>query len=91
MVENIVQVMKTIDKKNRLTLWALILFPENTGRILRSETKSDTFYAEIYVTCHPHSSWKHLAKQLYQQGQREAIEKTRDYLPLRGDNVMLML
>lgn len=84
-VENVVQVMKSVDKKNRLTLWAMILFPENTGRILRSDTKSDTFYAEIYVICHPHSSWKHLAKQLYQQGQIGAVEKIRDHLPLKGD------
>ena len=84
-VEDVVQVMKTVDKKSRLTSWALILFPENTGRILRCETKTDIFYAEIYVICHPHSSWKHLAKQLYQQGQIEAVEKIRDYLPLRGD------
>ena len=90
-VESVVQVMKAVDEKNRLSIWALILFSENTGRILRSETKSDTFYAEIYVICHPHSSWKHFAKQLYQQGQVGAVEKIRDHLPLRGDINALLI
>ena len=84
-VENVVQVMKATEIDKRLNLWALILFPENTAKILRGTARSDTYYAEIYVTCSPFSSWKHLAKQLYNQDQIQAVEKIQHHLPPRGE------
>ena len=41
-------------------------------------------YACYYVSCHPESSWTHLARRLYSEGEFAAVEKLKPFLPLRG-------
>ena len=40
--------------------------------------------ASYYVHCHPQSSWTHLARSLYSEGELAAVEKLKPFLPLRG-------
>ena len=40
--------------------------------------------ASYYVHCHPQSSWTHLVRRLYRQGEFAAVEKLKPFLPLRG-------
>jgi hypothetical protein len=40
---------------------------------------------DIYVNCHPHSSWERLARSLYRHHQVAAVEEVRSYLPPRGE------
>ena len=40
--------------------------------------------ASYYVHCHPQSSWTHLARSLYSEGEFAAVEKLKPFLPLRG-------
>jgi hypothetical protein len=41
-------------------------------------------YASYYVHCHPQSSWTHLARSLYSEGELAVVEKSKPFLPLRG-------
>ena len=40
--------------------------------------------SDIYVNCHPDSSWEHLARGLYEKVEAAAVEEVRSYLNPRG-------
>ena len=40
--------------------------------------------SDVYVNCHPESSWEHLTSRLYRAGQMTALDQARPFLPPRG-------
>ena len=40
--------------------------------------------ASYYIHNHPLSSWIHLARSLYSEGEFTAVDKLKPFLPLRG-------
>ena len=40
--------------------------------------------SDVYVNCHPESSWEHLTSQLYRAGETTMLDQARPFLPLRG-------
>ena len=40
--------------------------------------------SDVYVNCHPESSWEHLTSRLYRAGKMTALDQARPFLPPRG-------
>ena len=40
--------------------------------------------SDVYVNCHPESSWEHLTSWLYGADETAAVDQARPFLPPRG-------
>ena len=40
--------------------------------------------SDVYVNCHPESSWEHLTSRLYRADETAAVDQARPFLPPRG-------
>ena len=47
--------------------------------------------SDIYVNCHPESSWEYLTSVLYEEAEMTAVDQARPFLPFRGncDDIIL--
>ena len=93
-VDNVSHVMEKVEPK-----WRQPLLKEMMTDYIFDEIQSSGKYptaseveaaaVDIYVNCHPYSSWEHLAKSLYRHHQVAAVEEVRSYLPPRGEPDLL--
>ena len=95
-MENVTDVMEKVTEDRRRQVWQTVL--EMTchrvtrvymylDEIYRSHSsKREKTYAcsNIYVNCHPESSWEHLTLQLYKKDEMTAVGQARTFLPPRG-------
>ena len=49
-----------------------------------SEEEKTHACSDMYVNCHPESSWEHLTSLLYKEDEMTAVDKARPFLPPRG-------
>ena len=84
--------MEKVEPKERQpVLKEMIVFDSVFDAIQSSENYSTASEVEaaavdIYVNCHPYSSWEGLAKSLYRHHQVAAVEEVRSHLPPRGQS-----
>ena len=99
-VENVTDVMEKITEDRRRQVWQTVLRIidhygyEQKARVNiyfdkiysshSSEGEKTHAYSDMYVNCHPESSWEHLTSHLYKEDEVTAIEQARTFLPPRG-------
>ena len=49
-----------------------------------SEKEKTHACSDVYVNCHPESSWEHLTSLLYKNDELSAVDQARPFLPPRG-------
>ena len=87
-VENMNRIMSKVDKE-REKVYERVLFYEARMKIQEqyfTVSEREVAYVDVYVKCHPSSSWQHLAKVLYRHHHVAAVEEVRSYLPPRGES-----
>ena len=85
-VENVGQVTEKVELKLKMQVWNDVLQCEDIENISHRKCSfKKEECADIYVNCHPHSSWELLAKALYEHHQLAAVDEVRSYLPPRGE------
>ena len=90
-VDNVTGVMEKVTDGGREEVWGECLRGRFGGSLfvdIKSKCSSEKELLhtcpDIYVNCHPHSSWEHLACGLYQKVETAAVEEVRSYLNPRG-------
>ena len=68
------------------------LLPPSDPEILKeiysshsSEKEKTHACSDVYVNCHPESSWEHLTSRLYEKDEMTAVDQARPFLPPRGN------
>ena len=86
-VDNVTGVMEKVTDVGREKVWRWFLgddlFVDISSRC-SSEKELLHTCSDIYVNCHPDSSWEYLADGLYQKVETAAVEEVRSYLNPRG-------
>ena len=49
-----------------------------------TEEEKNHTCSDVYVNCHPESSWEHLTSRLYRADETAAVDQARPFLPPRG-------
>ena len=49
-----------------------------------SEKEKTHACSDVYVSCHPESSWEHLTSLLYEEDELTAVDQARPFMPPRG-------
>ena len=97
-VENVGGVMEKVVVYKRRQLWERIIgkeenlsIPNLTLEIVddiyrshSSEKENTHACSDVYVNCHPESSWEHLTSRLYEEDEMTAVDQARPFLPPRG-------
>ena len=88
-VDNVSLVMKKVEPKQRQQVLEDVIAVSDAIRGIKRTFYNDlervTAYVDVYVNCHPSSSWEVLAKKLYHHQQGSAVEEVKSYLPPRGE------
>ena len=86
-VDNVSHIMEKVEPNVKMQVWDdaswVTLVSEKTKRPIISLKEDE--HADLYVNCHPHSSWELFAGSLYLHHQMIAVEEVRSYLPPRGE------
>ena len=93
-MENITGVMKKVtDGISKEVLSRLIGEDLLEGISSKCSTENELIHAcaDIYVNCHPFSSWEKFATQLYSKEQTAAVEAVRSYLSPRGRCTLVVM
>ena len=80
-VKNVTDVMEKVTVNKRRQVWERVL--EIYSSHSSEEEKTHTF-SDVYVNCHPESSWEHLTSLLYKEDEMTAVDQARSFLPPRG-------
>ena len=87
-VDNVSRIMEKVEPNvKRMQVWNDASWvTDSMGKRVRPiiSLKEDE-RADLYVNCHPRSSWEHFAGSLYHHHQMIAVEEVRSYLPPRGE------
>ena len=88
-VDNVSLLVKKVELKQRQQVWEDVFVTSRViDRIKRkshNDLERETAYVDVYVNCHPSSSWEDLAVKLYRHQQVAAVEEVKSYLPPRGE------
>ena len=90
-VDNVSHIMEKVEPKERqqilIEMVVDIIFNEiwSSGQY-STALEVEAAAVDIYVNCHPLSSWEELARSLYYHHQVAAVEEVRSYLPPRGQS-----
>ena len=88
-VDNVSVVMEKVEPKQRQQVWKDVIVVSSVideiKRISHNDLERETAYVDVYVNCHPFSSWEDLARKLYRHQQGSAVEEVKSYLPPRGE------
>ena len=89
-VDNVSHIMEKVEPKERQPLLKEMIIDSLFDEIQSSgkyptALEVEAAAVDIYVNCHPYSSWERLAKSLYRRHQVAAVEEVRSYLPPRGE------
>ena len=88
-VENMNRVMAKVEPKERESVYGEVNYTSVFYKIQEqysTDSEREVAYVDVYVNCHPSSSWHDLAKALYQHHHVAAVEEVRLYLPPRGES-----
>ena len=90
-VDNVSHIMEKVEPKQRQQILKEMVIDRIFDEIQSSGQYSTALELEaaavdIYVNCHPRSSWEELARRLYCHHQVAAVEEVRSYLPPRGES-----
>jgi hypothetical protein len=87
-VDNVRRIMEKVDPKVKIQVWNDVswITVDVERRVRPNMCWKEKECADLYVNCHLHSSWEHLAGSLYHHHQVAAIEEVRQYLPPRGES-----
>ena len=103
-VENVIDVMEKVTEDRRRQVWETVLKImyygyEQTTRVYAyfdeiyrshsSEREKTHACSDMYVNCHPESSWEHLTSHLYKEDEMTAVEQARTFLPPRGKSIIV--
>ena len=103
-VENVTDVMEKIAEDRRRQVWDIVLeivygYKEET-RVYMSSMRFTTAIpvkerrhacSDMYVNCHPDSSWENLTSQLYKEDEMTAVGQAMTFLPPRGKSILLII
>ena len=89
-VDSVSHVMEKVEPKQRQQIFKDVLLSDIFDEIRSSGQYSTALEVaaaavDMYVNCHPQSSWEKLARSLYYHHQVAAVEEVRSYLPPRGE------
>ena len=104
-VENVSDVIEKVTEDRRRKVWETVLEivyyddSEQTTRVYAyfdeiysshsSEREKTHACSDMYVNCHPVSSWEHLTSHLYEEDEMTAVEQARTFLPPRGKSIIV--
>ena len=88
-VENMIEVIENVAVHKRKTWFMQEIVPHPLlGEIFQTEYSTEEEriygYAHLYVNCHPHSSWTHLCKMLYEENEMAAARKAKMFIQQTG-------
>jgi hypothetical protein len=89
-VENVTDVIEKVTEDRRRQVWEKVLridgyVDEMYGSHSSEKEKTmSNACSDVYVDCHPESSWEHLTSLLYKQDEMTAVDRARTFLPPRG-------
>ena len=83
-VDNVSHIMEKVEPKERQQVLKEIIIHDIFEKY-STDLEKDAAAVDIYINCHPFSSWGHLASSLYCHHQVAAVEEVRSYLPPRGE------
>jgi hypothetical protein len=89
-VENVAGVMEKATVERRKEVWSRWdIVPgrqlEEIYQKYSTEEQRIHACADIYVNCHPDSSWTHLCKGLYVENEMTAARKAKTFIPQTGE------
>ena len=103
-MENVADVMEKVTEDRRRQVWETVLeikdhygFEQATRVYIyldeiysshSSEREKTRACSDMYINCHPESSWEHLTSQLYKEDEVTAVEQARTFLPPRGKSIV---
>ena len=88
-VENFVGVMENVAVERRKWVWysrGIVPDPlsEEIHRKYPTEEQRVHACADVYVNCHPDSSWRDLCQRLYLENEMTAARKAKTFIPQTG-------
>ena len=95
-VDNLVGVMEkvTSDKERRKEVWRKVLewdgftpysYIDEVYRKYTTEKEQTNVLADVYINSTPYSSWHHLVKTLYKEGELAAAKEAKSFLEQNGE------
>ena len=89
-VENVIGVMDNVAVKRRKWVWFerdIIPCPQLEEIYQKYSTEEERVHAraDVYVNCHPESSWTHLCQRLYLMKEITAARKAKTFIPQTGE------
>ena len=94
-VDSVTDVMEKVTVDKRRQVWMKVVGLGGSSHIEEiynthsSEKQKTHACSDMYVNCHPESSWEHLASRLYQEDAMVAVGQARLFLPPRGKQKLL--
>ena len=83
-VENVVGVMEKVVVERRKEVWSLGGIVQEIYQKYSTEEQRIHACADIYVNCHPDSSWIDLCEGLYGENEMTAAKKAKTFIPQTG-------
>ena len=89
-VKNVIGVMENVAVERRKEIWSIrVIVPhpqlEEIYRKYSTEEQRIHACADVYVNCHPVSSWTHLCQMLYWEKEMIAARKAKTFIPQTGE------
>ena len=86
-MENVTGVMESVAVERRKELWSKWGIVPDPQREEKYSTEEQRIHAcaDIYVNCHPESSWTHLCQRLYWENEVTAVRKAKTFIPQTGE------
>ena len=89
-MENVVEVMEKVAVERRKEVWSwvdIVPGPQLEEIYQKYSTEEQRIHAcaDIYVNCHPDSSWTHLCQGLYRRNEMTAARKAKTFIPQTGE------
>ena len=89
-VKNVIGVMENVIVERRKEGWSrgdIIPDPQLEEIYQKYSTEEQRIHAcaDIYVNCHPESSWTHLCQRLYLMKEIAAVRKAKTFIPQTGE------
>ena len=90
-VQNVAAVMEKVPVDSRRQVWLQLLQRDTVEETFaRHSNNSDVLQSccDTYTNCKPDSCWEELASCLYEEDKVTAVDRTRPFLPPRGEYIV---
>ena len=89
-MENVTGVMENVAMERRKEVWSkwdTVPDPQLEEIYQKYSTEEQRLHAcaDIYVNCHPDSSWTYLCQGLYEENEMTAARKAKTFIPQTGE------